>query len=50
MMKRLILPLIALAVGVAAGVWLERGLMRQECAAGAGQWTGTICLNSDLLQ
>jgi hypothetical protein len=50
MMKRLILSLVFLAVGFALGVWFERGLMRKECAAGAGQWTGTICLNSDLLQ
>ena len=41
---------VILAIGLALGVWFERYLMRSECAAGAGQWTGTICLGSDLLQ
>ncbi len=32
------------------GIWFERTLMKSECRAGEGQWTGTICLNSELLQ
>ncbi|QFT57870.1 hypothetical protein FIU94_03450 [Sulfitobacter sp. THAF37] len=49
-MFRLIVILITLAVGFALGVGYDRWLMRKECAAGDGGWTGTICVNSDLLQ
>lgn len=49
-MFRLIKLLIILAVGGAAGMYYERYLMRSECRAGAGDWTGTICVNSELLQ
>lgn len=44
---RLLLPLV---VGIAVGIWFERDQMRRECAAGEGDWTGTICVNSELLQ
>lgn len=49
-MFRLIPLVVILAIGFAAGIWFERYLMRSECAAGEGEWTGTICVNSDLLQ
>lgn len=49
-MLRLFLPLIMLAVGFGAGIWYERDQMVQECANGEGEWTGTICVNSELLQ
>ena len=49
-MFRLIKLVIFLAVGFAAGMTYERYLMRSECRAGAGDWTGTICVNSELLQ
>jgi hypothetical protein len=39
-----------LIVGFSAGSWAERSEMRSECASGDGQWTGTICVNSELLQ
>lgn len=41
---------IVLAIGFGAGMWYERFLMRSECTAGEGDWSGTICLNSDLAQ
>ncbi|MGJ8615268.1 MAG: hypothetical protein ACSHWS_00420 [Sulfitobacter sp.] len=46
----LIKLVVILAVGFAAGMWYERYLMRSECSAGAGDWTGTICVDSELLQ
>jgi len=49
-MFRLIKLLIILAIGGAAGMTYERYLMRSECKAGAGEWTGTICVDSELLQ
>lgn len=49
-MLRLFLPLITLAIGFFAGIWYERDQMIQECANGEGDWTGTICVNSELLQ
>ncbi len=49
-MFRLIKLIVVLAVGFTAGIGFERYLMRSECAAGAGDWTGTICVNSELLQ
>lgn len=39
-----------LAVGAVLGFHLNGMLMRSECAAGEGNWTGTICVNSELLQ
>lgn len=49
-MFRLIRIAIWLYVGFSAGSWFERSEMRAECDAGEGQWTGTICVNSELLQ
>jgi hypothetical protein len=49
-MFRLLSVLLFPILGFAAGIWYERHQMRSECSAGAGQWTGTICVNSDLLQ
>ena len=49
-MFRMGLCIIGLAVGFVGGVIFERYLMRSECVAGEGQWTGTICVNSELLQ
>jgi len=49
-MFRLLRLLLILGIGVAIGIWFERTLMKSECRAGEGQWTGTICLNSELLQ
>jgi hypothetical protein len=39
-----------LAIGAVLGFHLNGMLMRAECSAGEGQWTGTICVNSELLQ
>lgn len=39
-----------LAVGAVLGFHLNGMLMKAECAAGEGQWTGTICVDSELLQ
>ncbi len=49
-MFRLLRLFILLGIGIAIGMWVERGLMKDECAAGEGEWTGTICVNSELLQ
>ena len=49
-MIRLLVVLTVLVFGFAMGVWYDRKLMRDECAAGEGQWTGTICVGSELLQ
>ncbi|WP_372991108.1 hypothetical protein [Sulfitobacter sp.] len=49
-MFRLLRLFVILGIGIAIGIWFERFLMKSECAAGEGQWTGTICLNSELLQ
>jgi|TARA_R110002049_G_scaffold44333_3_gene129770 hypothetical protein len=49
-MIRLLTLLAALVIGFGIGIWYDRNLMKGECKAGVGQWTGTICLNSDLLQ
>ncbi|MGJ5619961.1 hypothetical protein [Sulfitobacter sp. SK011] len=49
-MYRLIKLVVVLAIGFGIGMWYERFLMRSECAAGAGEWTGTICVDSELLQ
>lgn len=49
-MYRLLRIAIILFIGIAIGIWFERFLMKSECRAGEGQWTGTICLNSELLQ
>jgi len=49
-MLRLIILLLTLAVGFSLGIYYDRALMRGECDAGEGEWTGTICVNSELLQ
>ena len=49
-MFRLAFPLVTLLIGFAVGVWYDRQQMAVECANGEGQWTGTICVNSELLQ
>jgi hypothetical protein len=49
-MFRLLFLFAFLAVGFAAGIAYDRSLMRGECKAGEGQWTGTICVGSELLQ
>ncbi|MEQ6249115.1 hypothetical protein ABMC89_09515 [Sulfitobacter sp. HNIBRBA3233] len=42
--------LFVLVIGVYLGFQANMMLMRSECAAGEGQWTGTICVDSELLQ
>lgn len=49
-MFRLLRLILVLAIGISIGIWFERLLMKNECAAGEGEWTGTICVNSELLQ
>ena len=49
-MIRLFSLLLVLALGFTAGVSHERKQMRAECDSGEGHWTGTICVNSELLQ
>jgi predicted NBD/HSP70 family sugar kinase len=49
-MFRLLRLFIVLGTGIAIGIWLERMLMKSKCAAGEGQWAGTICVNSELFQ
>ena len=49
-MLRFLIALALLTVGFGFGVAYERWQMRMECANGAGDWTGTICVGSELLQ
>ncbi|UWR22858.1 hypothetical protein [Sulfitobacter sp. S190] len=49
-MFRLLKFLTVLMLGAVLGFHLNGLLMRSECAAGEGQWTGTICVDSELLQ
>lgn len=49
-MLRLFLLPIVLLTGFALGIWYDRFQMATECANGEGEWTGTICVNSELLQ
>lgn len=49
-MFRVIIVVMTLAVGFSLGVSYDRWQMRKECANGEGEWTGTICVNSELLQ
>ena len=49
-MFRFIKFVITLAIGAALGFYFSGMLMRAECSAGEGQWTGTICVNSELSQ
>ena len=39
-----------LVIGIYLGFQGNMMLMRSECGAGEGQWTGTICVGSELLQ
>lgn len=50
MILRMGIMIMVMAVGFFMGVLFERSLMRGECSAGEGQWTGTICVGSELLQ
>ena len=49
-MIRLVFIILILAVGFSLGVSYDRRQMQVECANGEGDWTGTICVNSELLQ
>ncbi len=49
-MLRLILPVLTLVIGFALGIWYDRHQMSVECINGEGDWTGTICVDSELLQ
>lgn len=49
-MLRLIVSMGFLATGFGLGIWYDRAQMARECASGEGEWTGTICVNSELLQ
>lgn len=49
-MFRLFFPFIMLIIGFVGGIWYDRSQMVEECANGEGEWTGTICVNSELLQ
>jgi len=49
-MFRMLFLLIVLAIGFNLGMKYDRLQMRGECAKGEGEWTGTICVNSELLQ
>ena len=49
-MLRLIVVLIVFLVGFGTGIWYDRMQMQTECDNGEGDWTGTICVDSELLQ
>ncbi|MGB7244149.1 MAG: hypothetical protein WBC93_18945 [Sulfitobacter sp.] len=49
-MFRLIRTVVVLSLGFFAGVKYEQANTRAECKAGEGEWTGTICIGSELLQ
>jgi hypothetical protein len=49
-MFRLIFLLAVFLGGFVLGVSYDRQQMARECANGEGDWTGTICVNSELLQ
>ena len=49
-MFRLIRLAIPIAFGIYLGITFERWQMRSECDRGEGDWTGTICVGSELLQ
>jgi len=49
-MLRILRLVIVLGIGFYAGMTFNTALMRAECSAGTGEWTGTICVNSELLQ
>lgn len=49
-MIRLLFMALPISAGIAIGIWYERSQMRTECRSGAGDWTGSICVGSELLQ
>lgn len=49
-MLRLVILLLTLALGFGLGIFYDRWQMAIECSNGEGEWTGTICVNSELLQ
>jgi len=49
-MFRLLKFLTVLCLGAVLGFHLNGMLMRAECSAGDGQWTGTICLGAQASQ
>ena len=49
-MRKLLFLLSVLVLGFVLGIRYDRQLMQDECKAGAGECTGTICVNSELLQ
>lgn len=49
-MFRLIRLVITIGIGAVLGFYFNGMLMRAECSAGEGQWTGTICVSEELLQ
>ncbi|MEP1767939.1 MAG: hypothetical protein ABJJ53_15030 [Sulfitobacter sp.] len=46
-MFRLLKFLIILGLGAVLGFKFNSMLMKAECTAGNGQWTGTICTGSE---
>lgn len=49
-MLRIVILLVTFAAGFATGIWYDRWQMSVECSNGEGDWTGTICVDSELLQ
>ena len=49
-MLRLVTLILTLAAGFGLGIWYDRWQMSVECQSGEGDWTGTICVDSELLQ
>lgn len=47
-MFRLLKFFVVLALGATMGFYFNGMLMRAECSAGEGQWTGSICINSEV--
>jgi hypothetical protein len=41
---------VTLGIGAVLGFYFHGMLMKTECSAGEGQWTGTICIDSELQQ
>lgn len=46
-MYRLLKTIAILCVGVVLGFHLNGTLMKAECAAADGTWSGTMCLNEE---
>ncbi len=49
-MLRLILVVILVVAAFFGGIRYEQSTTRAECTAGEGEWTGTICIGSELAQ